>query len=99
MNCAIKVIIFMVITTSLLAQDRVQLGQLRTRFVNQRVLINGSLVPSEFLIGWQVVKEKKTKNGVFYEPQYLKEVPGNLVGRTGTFIAVQAPQDVHGATA
>ena len=71
------------------AQDRVQLKDLRARFINQKIIINGSFSdnPVSFLAGWQFVKEKKGH----YEANYSKEVPTSLTGRSGVIIAVQAP--------
>jgi hypothetical protein len=71
------------------AQDRIQLKELRTRFINQRVFINGNFIreSSAFLINWQFAKVKK---GIF-EANDSKKVPLEFVGRSGIIIAVQAP--------
>jgi hypothetical protein len=71
------------------ALDRIQLKEFRTRFINQRVFINGNFIreSSAFLINWQFVEERK---GI-YEANDSKKVPLELVGRSGIIIAVQAP--------
>jgi hypothetical protein len=73
------------------SQDRVQLKELRARFVNQKIIVNPTFIdtPSSFLADWQFVKEKKGR----YEPNYSREVPTSYAGRTGTIVAVQAPKD------
>src|ERR1019366_952832 len=79
------------------AQDRVQLKELRSRFLNQRIVINGNFsdLPVDFLGDWQFVKERKGG----YETDYGREVPASFVGRGGVIIAVQAPENVMGPPA
>ncbi len=77
-------------------QDRVQLKDLRSHFVGQRIIVNpdfsGLHVP--FLSGWHWVKEKKGG----YRADFVKQVPASFVGRAGTIIAVQAPDARFGET-
>jgi hypothetical protein len=70
------------------AQDRRPLKEFRTKFLDQKIVVNDNFTdtPASSLLAWQFVKEKKGA----YEPKYLREVPTSFVGRIGTIIAVQA---------
>ena len=93
-NCHLWWLVCVVVLSAAVsrAQDRVQLGELRAHFLNQRVVINGSFSDNAvpFLAGWQFVKEKK---GIFVA-DYGRDVPTSFVGREGVIVAVQAPQGV-----
>jgi hypothetical protein len=85
------ILLFLLLTaTSGYSQDRRPLKEFRAKFLNQRIVVNGSFtsIPAPFLAEWRFVKEKK---GV-YEPNYLKEVPTSFIGRAGTIIAVQVSE-------
>lgn len=89
--------LLVVVCLSASAQDRVQLKDFRTHFVNQRVVINGNFTstPSPFLGDWHFVKEKKGA----YQVDYGKDVPLSFIGRSGIIIAVQAPETPLGPRA
>ena len=93
------ILTIMILLTATLsqAQDRVQLKDYRARFIDQRIIINGSFTstPSVFLSNWQFVKAR----GGVYEPDYSKTVPVSFIGRSGVIIAVQAPVKGRGLTA
>jgi len=76
------------------AQDRIQLKEFRAKFVNQRISINPNFTEGNygFLGAWNFVKEKKGK----YETDYGHNVPAGFVGKTGTIIAVVAPDAGYG---
>jgi len=87
------VLLLAVLTTGWInAQDRSPLGEFRKAFLNQRIILNQNFTstPSPFLLGFHFVKEKK---GV-YTTDYGKEVPTSFVGQRGTIIAVIAPSKV-----
>ena len=83
--------IIIVISTLVVAhaQDRLPLGEFRSRFVNQRIVVNQNCTstPSHFLADW---KWAKGKNGVF-TTDYSRSVFSSLVGHTGVIVAVNAP--------
>jgi hypothetical protein len=76
------------------AQDRIQLKEFRAKFVNQRISINPNFTEGSysFLGSWNFVKEKKGR----YETDYGRNVPAAFVGKTGTIIAVMAPDARYG---
>jgi hypothetical protein len=86
-----RLVIFLIATLAY-AQDRSPLGELKAKFLSQRIVVNQNFMTtaSPFLIGWNFVKEKKGG----YTIDSSKRVPATVVGQTGEIVAVLAPSSL-----